>query len=75
MKEIFDDGVISKTVASDLIASLSKEKQEELISSMENVLKNWKDCMEYRMVLLHFKAINMRWLRINRKHQKRHKNN
>lgn len=32
--------------------------------------KNWRDCMEYKMVQLHFRVINMRWLRINRKHQK-----
>ena len=27
MKQLLDDGVISKTIASDLIASLSKEEQ------------------------------------------------
>ena len=35
MKQLLDDGVISKTV-----------QQRKL----ENVLKNWKDCMEYNMV-------------------------
>lgn len=57
MKQLLDDGVISKTVASDLIASLSKEKQEELISSMENVLRNWKDYMGLEMVLQMKKVI------------------
>lgn len=35
MKELLDDGVISKTLASDTIASLSKEEQEQLISSLD----------------------------------------
>lgn len=35
MKKLLDDGIISKTVASDLIASLSKEEQEDLIKSMD----------------------------------------
>lgn len=60
MKQLLDDGVISKT-----------DQQRKL----GNVLKNWRDCMELEMVLLHFKVINMRWLRINRKYQKRHRNN
>lgn len=34
MKKLLDDGVISKIVASDLIASLSNEEQEDLIKSM-----------------------------------------
>lgn len=60
MKQLLDDGVISKTV------------QQRKSGS---VLRNWKDYMEFKMVLLHFKVINMRWLRTNRKHQKRHRNN
>lgn len=35
MKQLLDDGVISKNIASDLIASLSKEEQEELISKLD----------------------------------------
>lgn len=35
MKKLLDDGVISKTVASDIIASLSNDEQEELIKSMD----------------------------------------
>lgn len=35
MKQLLDDGVISKTIASDLIASLSNDEQEELIKSMD----------------------------------------
>ena len=35
MKELLDDGVISKTVASDIISSLSNDEQEELIKSMD----------------------------------------
>ena len=35
MKELLDTGVISKTVASDVITSLSKDEQEELIKSMD----------------------------------------
>lgn len=34
MKQILDDGVISKTVAADVIASLSEEEQNELIASL-----------------------------------------
>ena len=34
MKQLLDDGVISKTVASDVIASLSENEQEELISKL-----------------------------------------
>lgn len=39
MKELLDDGVISKTVASDLIASLSEEEQLDLISNMDTTKK------------------------------------
>lgn len=35
MKELLDTGVISKTVASDVITSLSKDEQEDLIKSMD----------------------------------------
>lgn len=35
MKQLLDDGVISKTVASDVIASLSDKEQEELISMLD----------------------------------------
>ena len=35
MKELLDTGLISKTVASDVITSLSKDEQEELIKSMD----------------------------------------
>lgn len=35
MKQLLDDGVISKTVASDVIASLSENEQEELISKLD----------------------------------------
>lgn len=35
MKQLLDDGVISKTIASDLISSLSNDEQEELINSMD----------------------------------------
>ena len=35
MKELLDTGVISKTVASDVITSLSKDEQEELIKSID----------------------------------------
>ncbi len=35
MKELLDTGVITKTLASDTIASLSKEEQEELISKLD----------------------------------------
>lgn len=35
MKELLDDGIISKTLAADTIASLSKEEQEQLISSLD----------------------------------------
>lgn len=34
MKKLLDDGVISKTVASDVISSLSEGEQEELISKL-----------------------------------------
>lgn len=39
MKELLDTGVISKTLASDLIASLSEEEQEELISKLDATKK------------------------------------
>lgn len=39
MKELLDDGVISKTVAADLIASLTEEEQLELISSLDTTKK------------------------------------
>lgn len=39
MKQLLDDGVISKTVAADLITSLSPEEQEELIASMDTTKK------------------------------------
>lgn len=35
MKELLDTGVITKTLASDTIASLSEEEQEELISKLD----------------------------------------
>lgn len=35
MKELLDTGVITKTLASDTIASLSDEEQEELISKLD----------------------------------------
>lgn len=35
MKELLDTGVISKTLASDVIASLSEDEQEELISKLD----------------------------------------
>jgi len=35
MKELLDTGVISKTFAVDVIASLSEQEQEELIQSMD----------------------------------------
>lgn len=35
MKELLDTGVISKTLASDVIASLSEKEQEELISKLD----------------------------------------
>lgn len=35
MKQLLDDGVISKTVASDVIASLSENEQEDLISKLD----------------------------------------
>lgn len=43
MKQLLDDGVISKTVASDVIASLSEEEQEELIKSMDTTKKITKN--------------------------------
>ncbi len=35
MKELLDTGAITKTLASDVIATLSKEEQEKLIESMD----------------------------------------
>ena len=47
MKEL-DTGVISKTVASDVIASLSKDEQEELIKSMDITKKiTQKEVQQY----------------------------
>lgn len=43
MKQLLDDGIISKTVASDLIASLSEDEQIELISSMDTTKKITKN--------------------------------
>ena len=39
MKQLLDDGIISKTIASDLIASLSEEEQLEMISSLDTTKK------------------------------------
>lgn len=39
MKQLLDDGVISKTVAADVIASLSEEEQNELIASLPSSQK------------------------------------
>ena len=39
MKELLDDGVITKTVASDVITSLSDNEQEELISKLDATQK------------------------------------
>ena len=39
MKQLLDDGVISKTIASDLIASLSEDEQLEMISSLDTTKK------------------------------------
>lgn len=48
MKELLDTGVISKTVASDVIASLSKDEQEELIKSMDITKKiTQKEVQQY----------------------------
>lgn len=35
MKQFLDDGVITKTVAADIIASLSEEEQNELVSKLD----------------------------------------
>ncbi len=35
MKELLDDGIITKTLASDTIASLSEDKQEELFKKLD----------------------------------------
>ncbi len=48
MKELLDTGVISKTVASDVITSLSKDEQEELIKSMDITKKiTQKEAQQY----------------------------
>ena len=48
MKELLDTGVISKTVASDVITSLSKDEHEELIKSMEITKKiTQKEVQQY----------------------------
>lgn len=39
MKELLDNGTISQTLASDTIASLSEEEQEQLISSLNTTKK------------------------------------
>ena len=39
MKKLLDDGIISKTVAADLISSLSEKEQEDLISSLDTTKK------------------------------------
>lgn len=39
MKELLDTGVISKTLAADLITSLTPEEQEQLISSLDTTKK------------------------------------
>lgn len=39
MKQLLDDAIISKTVASDVIASLSEDEQIELLSSMDTTQK------------------------------------
>lgn len=46
MKNLLDDGVISKTVASDLITSLSPEEQEELIKNLDVTKKITKTQMQ-----------------------------
>ena len=46
MKNLLDDGIISKTVASDLIASLSPEEQEELIKNLDVTKKITKIQMQ-----------------------------
>lgn len=43
MKQLLDDGIISKTVASDVISSLSEEEQEELIKSMDTTKRITKN--------------------------------
>ena len=39
MKKLLDEGIISKTIASDLISSLSEDEQEDLISSLDTTKK------------------------------------
>ena len=39
IKQLLDSGIISKTIASDLISSLSNDEQEELIKSMDTTQK------------------------------------
>lgn len=46
MKNLLDDGLISKTVASDLITSLSPEEQEELIKNLDVTKKITKIQMQ-----------------------------
>lgn len=46
MKNLLDDGVISKTIASDLITSLSPEEQEELIKNLDVTKKITKTQMQ-----------------------------
>ena len=46
MKNLLDEGVISKTVASDLITSLSPEEQEELIKNLDVTKKITKTQMQ-----------------------------
>ena len=39
MKKLLDEGIISKTIAADLISSLSEDEQEDLISSLDTTKK------------------------------------
>ena len=48
MKELLDTGVISKTVAADVITSLSESEQEELVSTLDATKKyTQKQIQEY----------------------------
>ena len=48
MKQLLDNGVISKTVAADVIASLSKDEQEELIAKFDITKKiTQKEVQQY----------------------------
>ena len=48
MKQLLDNGVISKTVAADVIASLSKDEQEELIAKFDTTKKiTQKEVQQY----------------------------